>query len=280
MREVAAQLITDTVYDLCLQANRNLPGDIRDALAKSLEQEESPAAQNFFRILLENADIAACEQMAICQDTGQVVVFMDIGQDVHVMGGHVADAIQEGVRRAYRDGFFRNSIVEDPLQRVNTGDNTPAVIHYFIVPGTEVSIHVMPKGFGSENMSGLTMLTPADGEAGVIRFVTELVTKAGGNPCPPIIVGIGLGGTMEKAALLAKRALLRKVGERNERVHLEELEEKILASINATGIGSQGLGGTVTALAVFIEAYPTHIAGLPVAVNLSCHAARHAQATL
>ncbi len=278
MRIVEASTISDSVYRLCLEANTQLPRDVQKALTRGLEQEESPRARDFFRVLLENADIAASNQMAICQDTGQVVVFLDLGQEVMVSGGDLEDAVQDGVRRAYRDGYFRNSIVRDPLHRVNTGDNTPAVIHYTIVPGSSIQISVMPKGFGSENMSGLAMLTPAQGEAGIIRFVTEQICRAGGNPCPPVIVGIGLGGTMEKAAILAKRALLREIGSRNSEEHLCALEEKLLGEINGTGIGSQGLGGTITALDVFVEAFPTHIAGLPVAVNLSCHAARHAQA--
>ncbi len=276
MRSIDAEKITQTIYRLCLKANTQLPDDILAGLNDAFHREESERAKEILAILLENAKLAAHEEQAICQDTGQVVVFAELGQDVHIQGGTADEAIQQGVRQAYRDGYFRNSVVEDPLTRINTGDNTPAVIHWVLVPGDRLHLTVMPKGFGSENMSGLVMLKPADGEDGVIRFVVQRIREAGGNPCPPIIIGVGMGGTMEKAAFLAKKALLRKIGERSCTPHLADLERKLLQAVNETGVGSQGLGGTITALDVFIESYPTHIAGLPVAVNLSCHADRHA----
>jgi fumarate hydratase subunit alpha len=276
MKVIETERITQIVYDLCRKANTQLPQDVLDGLKNAFDQEESERAKEILGILLENADIADKERQAICQDTGQVVVFIELGQDVHIQGGFADDAIHQGVRLAYRDGYFRYSVVQDPLERINTKDNTPAVIHWMLVPGDSMHITVMPKGFGSENMSGLVMLKPADGKEGVLRYVVDLVKKAGGNPCPPIIIGVGMGGTMEKAAILSKKALLRKIGQRSTIPHVAELECRLLQEVNRTGVGAQGLGGTITALDVFIETYPTHIAGLPVAVNLSCHADRHA----
>ena len=218
--------------------------------------------------------------MAICQDTGMAVVFLDIGQDVHIVGGNLEDGINEGVRRGYEKGFLRKSVVKDPINRINTNDNTPAVIHYNIVEGDKIKISIAPKGFGSENMSRLKMLKPSDGEEGIKKFIIDTVDKAGPNPCPPVIVGVGIGGTMEKAAILAKKALLRPINKRSQLEHIREIEEEVLEKINLLGIGPSGLGGTVTALAVNIEVFSTHIAGLPVAVNISCHATRHGEAVI
>jgi fumarate hydratase subunit alpha len=251
-----------------------------EALEKGIKIEESETGRRILCQLVENARAAAGERMAICQDTGMAVVFVEIGHDVHVAGGSLSDAINEGVRRGYEKGFLRKSVVSDPLERINTGDNTPAVIHYDIVEGERLKITVAPKGFGSENMSGVRMLKPSDGIDGVRSFILEMVDKAGPNPCPPVVVGVGIGGTMEKAALLAKRALLRPVGIRNADSRYQELEEEMLERINRLGIGPAGLGGRVTAMAVNIEVYPTHIAGLPVALNMSCHVTRHAEAVL
>jgi fumarate hydratase subunit alpha len=226
---------------------------------------------------VENADLAAREGLPICQDTGMVVVFIDWGQEVHLVGGNLQAAVDEGIRQGYRRGCLRASVVRDPLRRKNTGDNTPGILHFNLVPGERVRVVVVPKGFGSENMGRVAMLTPAQGAAGVVEFVVETVRRAGANPCPPVIVGVGLGGTMEKAALLAKEALLRPPGTPNREPHLAALEEEILGRVNDLGIGPQGFGGRYTALAVHVLAYPTHIAGLPVAVNISCHACRHAE---
>jgi fumarate hydratase subunit alpha len=230
--------------------------------------------------LLLNATLASKKKVAICQDTGMAVVFVTIGQDVHISGGGLSDAINEGVRRGYNEGFLRKSVVSDPIERVNTGDNTPAVIHYEIVPGDSMKIELAPKGFGSENMSALKMLKPSDGIEGVKSFILETVDKAGPNPCPPIVVGVGIGGTMEKATLLAKKALLRPINKRSDIEYVKHLEVEMLQRINELGIGPAGLGGIITALGVNVETYPTHIAGLPVAVNISCHVTRHAEAIL
>lgn len=280
MKEISARQITDVVEKLCIDSNIYLNDDIRESLARARELEESESGKSILESLVKNAEIAAAEGMAICQDTGMAIVFVRIGQDVRITGGSLEKAINEGVRRGYREGYLRCSIVDDPIIRKNTGDNTPAVIHCEIVEGDELRIDVAPKGFGSENMSALKMLKPSDGVEGIRRFVVETVSNAGPNPCPPVIVGVGIGGSMEKCALLAKKALLREVGSRNRKKHLADLEEQLLEEINRLGIGPAGLGGRVTALGVMVEAWPTHIAGLPVAVNISCHATRHRSAVL
>ena len=280
VREIEANEITEVVARLCIQANRRLNEDVCLALQAGRAREESPFGQDVLEKLLANARIAQEKQMPLCQDTGMAVIFCELGQDVHVRGGDVGAAIHEGVRRGYRAGYLRASVVGDPLRRVNTGDNTPAVIHYEIVPGEQIKITVAPKGFGSENGSALAMLTPADGVEGVKRFILATVEKAGPNACPPLVVGVGIGGTMEKAALIAKKSLLRPVGEHNEDEEIAALETELLEAINCLGIGPAGMGGRVTALAVHIETFATHIAGLPAAVNLSCHALRHAEAVI
>ena len=280
MREIDVAQVTETVARLCQEANMDLGEDAFAALERALEQEESPVGKDVLQQLIENARLARREWVPMCQDTGVAVVLVDVGQDVHVVGGSLEDAINAGVRKGYTEGYLRKSVVADPFDRKNTGDNTPAVIHYRVVPGDRLKITVLPKGAGSENMSALKMLTPADGLEGVMDFVVEVVDQAGSNPCPPIIVGVGVGGTMEQAALLAKRALARPVGQPHPRPEIAGIEEKLLQRINRLGIGPQGLGGRVTALAVHMEVYPTHIACLPVAVNLQCHAARHKEAVL
>lgn len=280
MREIDVSQVTEVVAGLCMEANCRLGDDLMYALRRGKEAEESPLGREVFEQLLQNAELAREKQVPVCQDTGMAVIFMDVGQDVHFTGGNVEEAIQEGVRRGYQEGYLRKSVVRDPLDRVNTGDNTPAVIHWNIVPGNLVKITVAPKGFGSENMGGIAMLKPADGVEGVKKAVVDMVRKAGANPCPPVIVGVGLGGTMEKAAILAKKALLRPIGSHHPAPHIARLEDELLTAINRLGIGPQGFGGTQTALAVVIETFPTHIAGLPVAVNLNCHAARHMEAVL
>lgn len=280
MREIQVNEIIDAVEKLCLSANQRLNPDVYRALQAGLTREESQIGKDVLQKLLLNAQTAQEKGMALCQDTGMAVIFCELGQDVHVSGGDLTAAINEGVRRGYRSGYLRNSMVSNPLERVNTGDNTPAVIHYEVVAGEQIKITVAPKGFGSENSSALTMLTPADGVEGVKQFVLSVVEKAGANSCPPLVVGVGLGGSMEKAALLAKKSLCREVGATNPNEKIAALEKELLRSINKLGIGPAGLGGRVTALAVHIETFPTHIAGLPVAVNLSCHALRHAEAVL
>ena len=265
---------------LCQEANFQLGADVLAAFEKGLQEETAPAGKDIFRQLLENARIAREESVPMCQDTGFAVVFVEIGQDVHITGGDLYAAINEGVSKGYREGYLRKSILNHPFERQNTGDNTPAVIHCRLVPGDQLKITVAPKGGGSENMSGLKMLKPAEGVAGVKKFVVEQVSFAGPNPCPPIIVGVGIGGTFEKAALLAKEALLRPVGQKNPRPEIAQLEEELLTEINQLGIGPQGLGGRVTALAVHVEVYAVHMASLPVAVNINCHAARHKSITL
>ncbi|NLJ74944.1 MAG: fumarate hydratase [Firmicutes bacterium] len=277
MRVIEYSHLVTHVKEMCLEANCILPKDINDALERAQQQEESPLGQSVLGSVLENAHIAKTKTMPLCQDTGLVVVFADVGQDVHISGGLLTDAINEGVRQAYKDYYFRKSVVADPIERENTKDNTPAVVHVSLVEGDQLRLLLAPKGFGSENMSALRMLKPAQGIAGIKDFVVETVIKAGGNPCPPIIVGVGIGGTMEKAALMAKRALFRPIGSQNPKNHLARLEEELLELVNKTGIGPQGFGGTQTALAVFVDSYPTHIAGLPVAININCHAARHVE---
>lgn len=275
MREIQAGQITEHVRQACIEACCNLPEDVLEALKRSREIEESPAGRDVLDQLVENAEIARTRQMPICQDTGFAIVFVEIGQDAHIADGDLYEAINEGVRRGYCEGYLRKSIVRHPLDRKNTGDNTPAVIHTEIVPGDRVNITIAPKGGGSENMSAAKMLTPADGFEGVKRFVVETVKAAGSNPCPPIIVGIGLGGTLEKAALLSKKAVLRRVGEPSQNAKDAEIERELLSAVNDTGVGPSGYGGRVTALAVHVESYPCHIASLPVAITLQCHAARH-----
>lgn len=280
MREVHVSKITETIKKLCIDSNYYLTDDIRQRFLEARDSEEFPVAKNIMEILIENADIAKNESRPMCQDTGLTVVFIEMGQDVHVVGGSLEDAINEGVRQGYTEGYLRKSVVNDPLERINTQDNTPAVIHYDIVPGDTFKIIVAPKGFGSENMSQLKMLRPADGVEGIKEFVLKVVREAGPNPCPPIVVGIGIGGTFDKAAFLAKKALLRSTDARNEKPLYEKLEKEILEAVNELGIGPQGFGGKTTALAVNIESYATHIAGLPVAVNINCHATRHGEAHL
>ncbi|SHI95995.1 fumarate hydratase subunit alpha [Geosporobacter subterraneus DSM 17957] len=280
MRLMDVKVIIDAVEKMCIQANIQLGMDVVKALKESIEKENSPIGREIMEKLLRNAEIAVEQDMPICQDTGMAVFFIEVGQEIQFTGGNLTEAINEGVRRGYREGYLRKSVVLDPLQRKNSGDNTPAIIHYDIVPGNQIKIIFAPKGFGSENMSAIKMLNPSDGEKGVLAFVEETVFKAGPNPCPPIVVGVGIGGTMEKAALLAKRALTREIGSSNENEYYQALEKKLLQKVNNLGIGPQGLGGNTTALAVHVEAFPTHIAGLPVAVNINCHAARHVEVTL
>jgi fumarate hydratase subunit alpha len=279
VKEINVAQITETVAKLCIDACLYLGDDVVELLHQAREKEVSDFGCYILDRMLENLEIASEQQIPMCQDTGMTVVFLEIGQDLHITGGNLEDAINEGVRRGYQEGYLRKSVLS-PLERVNTKDNTPAVIHTKIVPGDNLKIRVAPKGAGSENMSRLKMLKPADGLEGIKEFVLETVTLAGGCPCPPLILGIGIGGTMEKAALLAKEALLRKAGTPSSDSLAAELEAEILELVNKTGIGPQGLGGKVTALAVHIETYPTHIAELPVAVNIQCHAARHKEAIL
>ncbi len=281
MREIQASQITTTVRDLFIAANYEIGADVLAALRRCREMETSPLGQMALDQIIENDCLAAAEQLPICQDTGMAVLFVEYGQDVHVVGGGFNEAVDEGVRQAYIEGYLRKSVVSDPLfSRTNSGDNTPAIIHVRIVPGENIRFLVTPKGFGSENMSALKMLTPAAGAAGVKQFVLDTVRQAGPNPCPPIIVGLGIGGTMDKAAELAKLATLRPVGSSNPDQRYADLEQELLAEINKTGIGPAGLGGLTTALAVNIEWYPTHIAGLPVAVNIVCHACRRQEAVI
>ena len=279
MRTIKAGAVTEAVKKLCIEANCDLPADVREAIRICRQDETFPIARSVLEKIEENYLIAAAEGVPICQDTGLACVFLRLGQDVHIEGDLRA-AVDEGVREGYREGYLRKSCVADPLRRVNTGDNTPAVIYYDIVPGDGLEITVAPKGFGSENMSQIKMLRPSDGLEGVRDFVLRVADEAGPNPCPPIVVGVGLGGTFDKAALLAKQALLRPLDVRNADPYYAELEEELLMKINALGIGPQGFGGRTTALAVNIEVLPTHIAGLPCAVNINCHVTRHRTAVL
>lgn len=281
MKEIPVQKIIDTVEKLAIEASCNLGEDVEALIKKGLKNEESEFGKYIIEQILDNVSLSRRETVAMCQDTGVAVIFVELGQDVHIVGGSFQDAVNEGVRRGYEKGFLRKSVVEDPLFiRKNTGDNTPAVIHTEVVPGDKLRIMLVPKGAGSENMGALKMLTPSQGIQGVKDFVVKTVIDAGGNPCPPIIVGVGIGGTMEKATLLAKKALTRKAGEAHPNPDYASLEIEILEIINRSGIGPQGLGGKVTALAVHIEEYPTHIATMPVAVNINCHASRHAEAEI
>ena len=274
MREISARQITNVVKKLCMEANCHLPGDMKKCIEENYDSETWPQAKEILARIIENYNIADEKNQPICQDTGVACVFLKIGQDVHI-DGDITEAVNVGVRQGYTEGYLRKSVVRDPLDRVNTGDNTPAMLYFDIVPGDKVEITVAPKGFGSENMSQIKMLRPSDGLQGVKDFVLKVVEEAGPNPCPPIVVGIGIGGTFDKAAYLAKKALMRSVDQRNEKPFYAKLEQELLNEINALGIGPQGFGGKTTALAVNIEEYPTHIAGLPVAVNINCHVTRH-----
>ena len=275
MREVNVSIITDNIKEMCIEANHFLTDDMKNVFEKAVKNEESALGKQVLGQLEENLKVAGEDMIPICQDTGMAVVFINVGQDVHLIGGDITDAINEGVRRGYVDGYLRKSVVKDPIYRENTKDNTPAVIHFNIVPGDKVDITVAPKGFGSENMSRVFMLKPADGIEGVKEAILTAVKDAGPNACPPMVVGVGIGGTFEKCALMAKKALTREVGKHSDIPYVRKLEEEMLEKINCLGIGPGGLGGTVTALAVNVNTYPTHIAGLPVAVNICCHVNRH-----
>lgn len=280
MRIINVDTITQNIKDMCIKANHFLAEDMDQAMKHALDTEQSPLGRQILDQLQDNLKIAAEDMIPICQDTGMAVVFLKVGQDVHFEGGSLEDAVNEGVRQGYVEGFLRKSVVGDPIIRENTKDNTPAVIHYSIVPGDKVEIKVAPKGFGSENMSRVFMLKPADGMEGAVNAIVSAVREAGPNACPPVVVGVGIGGTFEKAALMAKQALTRPVGTHSEFPSIKAMEEEVLEKVNNLGIGAAGLGGTVTALAVNINTYPTHIAGLPVAVNMCCHVNRHAVRTL
>ena len=275
MKTLDVAEITENIKEMCVEANHFLAGDMVQAMQDALDAEEAPLGRQILGQLKENMAIAGEDMIPICQDTGMAVIFLEVGQEVHFEGGSLEEAVHEGVRLGYTEGFLRKSVVKDPIFRYNTNDNTPAVIHYSIVPGDHVRITVAPKGFGSENMSRIFMLKPADGIEGVKNAVLTAVKDAGPNACPPMVVGVGIGGTFEKCALLAKRALARPVNQRSEIKYVRELERELLEKINRTGIGPGGLGGSTTALAVNVETYPTHIAGLPVAVNICCHVNRH-----
>ena len=280
IRSVNTELLTENIKEMCIQANHYLAPDMEKAMREAYDKESKPLAKQILGQLLENLDIAGEDMIPICQDTGMAVVFLKIGQDVHFEGGSVEEAVNEGVRRGYEEGYLRKSVVGDPLLRVNTKDNTPAVIHYEIVPGDQVEITLAPKGCGSENMSKICMLKPADGAEGVKEAILNTVREAGPNACPPVVVGVGIGGTFEKAAILAKKALTREIGTHSPLPHIKEMEEELLAKINEIGLGPAGLGGDTTALAVNINTYATHIAGLPVAVNMCCHVNRHIVRTI
>ena len=280
MREIDVKQITDVVEKLCIEANEHLPEDVKCAIKNCRACEDGEIAKGVLDNIIENFEIADNECVPICQDTGMACVFLEIGQDVHFEGGNLEDAVNEGIRRGYVDGYLRKSVVKDPILRENTKDNTPGIIHYKIVPGDQVKIKVAPKGFGSENMSRVFMLKPADGIEGVKEAVLTAVKDAGPNACPPMVVGVGIGGTFEKCALMAKEALTREVGSHSDIPYVKELEEELLERINKIGIGPGGLGGSTTALAVNVNTYPTHIAGLPVAVNICCHVNRHVIRTI
>lgn len=279
MREIDSKLIESSVRDLCIEANYFLSEDVKNRLIKSETEEDFQIGKDVLQKIIQNAEIAENEKMPICQDTGMTLVFIEIGQDVHV-AGNIEEAVNNGVIRGYKDGYLRKSVVGDPIRRINTNDNTPAVIYYDIVSGDKLKITVAPKGFGSENMSRIKMLKPSDGLQGVKDFIIETVEIAGPNPCPPIVVGVGIGGTFDRAALLSKKALIRPLNIGNSDPFYRELEEELLTKINSLGIGPAGFGGRTTALSVNIETYPTHIAGLPVAVNINCHATRHKEIIL
>ena len=281
MREIPVQQLTETIKELCLKANYEIGADVEAAVQSALDAEPSPVGRSVLCQLCENYRIARDERVAICQDTGMAVFFIELGQEVHFTGGDFEEAVQEGVRQAYAEGYLRKSVVSDPLfDRINTKDNTPAILHLRIVPGDRVHILMTAKGFGSENMSAVKMLVPADGEQGVLDFIVDTARKAGPNPCPPMVIGVGIGGTLEQAALMAKRMTARPAGTHHPDPRYAQLEEKALAAINALGIGPSGIGGRTTALCVNIDCAPTHIAGMPVAINICCHAARHAEGTI
>ena len=280
LREIHVDQVIEAVTQMVQEANYNIGKDVEDAFKQALATEESPTGKDVLQQLLENVEIARTEQVPICQDTGFAVFIIELGQDVHIVGGSLTEAINEGVRRGYLAGYLRKSIVAHPLERKNTGDNTPAIIHLELVAGEKIKIHMAAKGGGSENMSFVKMLKPSDGVEGVKDFVIECVKTAGPNPCPPIVVGVGIGGTFEKAAYLAKKSLFRDLGRRSELADIAELEEELLEKVNKLGIGPQGLGGRTTALDVHVEIYPAHIASLPVAVNINCHAGRHKEVIL
>lgn len=281
MREINVEDITRTVEKLCIEANYYLPQDVKKALEHAVDKEESPLARDILEDILKNQEIARTKEVPICQDTGLAVIFLELGQEVRLVGGDLNTAINEGVRRGYKNGYLRKSAVDDPfLVRKNTGDNTPAIIHTTIVPGDKIKLIIAPKGGGSENMSALCMLKPSDGAEGIKKCVIDAVDKAGSNPCPPIIVGVGIGGTIEKTTLIAKQALLREVGQHHPNPVVAEMEKELLEEINNLGIGPQGFGGRTTALAVNIETFPSHIASMPVAINIQCHVARHKEAII
>ncbi len=280
MRVICTADIIQAVKKMCIDANYDLNEDVYRAIHGAREREASPIAKSILGKLEENADIASAKRVPICQDTGMAVIFVEIGQEVHIVGGLLEDAINEGVRQGYEEGFLRKSVVKDPFLRENTKDNTPAVIHYTVAAGDKMKIDVAPKGFGSENMSKIFMMKPSDGIEGAMDAIIGAVDEAGPNPCPPMVVGVGCGGTFEKAAILAKKALLRPIGSHSEKEHLRKMEEELLKRMNQLGIGPQGLGGTTTVLGVNVESFPTHIAGMPVAVNISCHVTRHAHCEL
>lgn len=275
MREISCNAIISSIKEMCIQATHYLSDDMKSALYKGVEKEESPLGRQILEQLCENLKIAGEDMIPICQDTGMAVVFVEIGQEVHIVDGGLEDAINEGVRQGYIEGYLRKSVVRDPVERINTNDNTPAIIHYSIVQGDTFKITLAPKGFGSENMSRVVMLKPADGIEGVKKVILETVDLAGPNACPPMVIGVGVGGDFERCAIMAKHALTRKAGEHSDIPYVRALEEEMLDKVNQLGIGPGGLGGTVTAFAVNIETYPTHIAGLPVAVNICCHVNRH-----
>lgn len=277
MRTVHCNEIISNIKEMCIEANHFLSEDMQTVLQESVQKEDSPVGKKVLCQLQDNLKIAAQDRIPICQDTGMAVVFAEIGQEVHVEGGSLTDAIHEGVRQGYREGFLRKSVVKDPLIRENTKDNTPAIIHYDLVPGDKIKLTVAPKGFGSENMSKIYMLKPSQGIEGVKNAVLETIKLAGPNPCPPMVVGVGIGGNFEMSAYLAKKALLREVGSHSEIEYIKELENELLEKANKTGIGPQGLGGTTTVLGLNIETFATHIAGLPVAINISCHVTRHGE---
>ena len=274
MREIHVEEIRDNVAQICIDAAYNLSEDVLSAFDRAIETETEPAAKEIIELLKQNAQIAREDRIPICQDTGIAIFFVEIGQDLRIKNGFIVDAINEGVRKGYREGYLRKSVV-DPITRKNTGDNTPAIIYIELVPGDKLKISFMPKGAGSENMSAIRMLRPTEGVEGIKQFVLECVRRAGANPCPPVVIGVGIGGDFEKAALISKKALLRPIGNPNPKLELASLEMELLKAVNRTGIGPEGLGGKVTALAVHVESFPCHIASLPVAVNINCHAARH-----
>ena len=280
MRSIQVEKVRDAVRDMCIEANYSLSPDMRCVFEKACQEEKSPLGRQILNQLSENLEIAKKDEIPICQDTGMAVVFLEVGQEVHFEGGSLEEAVQEGIRLGYTEGYLRKSVVGDPVLRVNTGDNTPGVLYYEIVPGDRVAIQVAPKGFGSENMSRVFMLKPADGIEGVKNAILTAVKDAGPNACPPMVVGVGLGGSFEKAAFLAKKALTRNLDTPSEKPHIAKLEKELLEEINQLGIGPGGLGGSTTALGLNIETYPTHIAGMPLAVNICCHVNRHAHRVL